>query len=80
VSEGIELGDLELPMRLMEHMHAETSSVTNNLIEGYQRTIKDMEDAINATLTRMDRIITDDFAPSTNALIRALMPLRVYER
>lgn len=68
----------ELVIRILQQSNADLAFTTNALVEGLQRSLDDRDKAIRRALEQLDFLLTQPYAPSTHAIDKAIMPLRVY--
>lgn len=59
-------------IRLMGASHRETSSITNSLIESYQRSLAERDAELAVIRAEVDRLLSGEFAPSDAAIVRAV--------
>lgn len=70
--------DLAIPLLIMQQMTNDAQFTTNALAESYEASLRARDGAIANALWALDRLLASDFAPSSYAIERAIMPLRVY--
>ena len=59
-------------IRLMGATHRETASITNNLIESYQRSLAERDAELAVIRAEVDRLLSGEYAPSDAAIVRAV--------
>lgn len=59
-------------IRLMGASHRETSSITNQLIESYQRSLVERDAELAIIRAEVDRLLSGEYAPSDAAIVRAV--------
>lgn len=63
---------LSTMIRLMGATHRETASVTNSLIESYQRSLAERDAELSIIRGEVDRLLSGEYAPSEAAIVRAV--------